>query len=307
MLHQTLPFLILCIVLGWVLSKWKLVPENTYRKINQVIIWITLPAITLEKIGHLTLRPEYFSPIISAWWLFIFAGIFFALTGYLFKWDKKTWAAMTLVCGLGNTSFVGFPVTRLLYGEEGIRYAVLVDQPGTFVCLATLGVALAAFAGSKGFSLKHIVMRLIRFPPFVCFIIALFLPSFLLDLPIKGTGTNPGAILNYIGSWMNPLAFVSMGLQFRFSLEDVSPGPYFTGLFYKLLLGPGLVFAFFKLMNWNDLMYDVTVMELAMPPMITASIIATEHDLRPGLSAAWINFGIPISAVTIYLWSLILG
>jgi predicted permease len=36
---------------------------------------------------------------------------------------------LILTAGLGNTSF-GFPIIEALYGEEGLKTAILVDQPG---------------------------------------------------------------------------------------------------------------------------------------------------------------------------------
>jgi predicted permease len=43
-------------------------------------------------------------------------------------------------------------------------------------------------------------------------------------------------------------------------------------------------------------------MEAAMAPMITASILAASHGLKPRLSSMMIGFGIPISFVTLLFW-----
>jgi predicted permease len=55
---------------------------------------------------------------------------------------------LILTAGLGNTSFLGFPIIEALYGQEGMKTAILVDQPGTFVVLSTL--ELSATMYSKG-------------------------------------------------------------------------------------------------------------------------------------------------------------
>jgi malate permease and related proteins len=302
------PFLLLiCLAAGFATRYIPGFPADGFRKINKLIIWIPLPAITLEKISRMELAPEYLIPILASWWVFFGAMIFFGILAKVFGWDKKTWAAMSLVCGLGNTSFVGFPVIRLLYGEEGIRYAIFVDQPGTFLMLATGGVALAAYGATGKFSGKAIGSRLLQFPPFLCFVAAIVLPSAWLDTPVPAGGEDIGAWLSQIGLLLNPLAFLSIGMQFRFSAEGITLKPYAAGLMYKLMLAPLTVWLLFQIMQWEGLMYDITVLELAMPPMVTASIIAIEHDLRPRMSAAWINFGIPISALSLWIWTLILG
>jgi malate permease and related proteins len=299
--------LLLCLLAGFLSRHLPGVPADAFRKINKLIIWIPLPAITLEKISRMQLLPEYMVPVIASWGVFVGALIFFGIMARIFGWDKKTWAAMSLVCGLGNTSFVGFPVIRMLYGEEGIQYAIFVDQPGTFLMLATGGVALAAYASTGTFSAQAIGKRLLQFPPFLCFIAAILLPSTWLDYaPVSSVG-NVGEMLAGIGQLLNPLAFLSIGMQFKFSGEGISIRPYAAGLFYKLLLAPFTVWLIFSLLKKEGLLYDITVLELAMPPMVTASIIAIENNLRPRMSAAWINFGIPLSALTLWLWASVLS
>jgi predicted permease len=69
------------------------------------------------------------------------------LLGKKYGWSKKI-GCLILTAGLGNTSFLGFPIIEALYGQEGMKTAILVDQPGTFVVLSTL--ELSATMYSKG-------------------------------------------------------------------------------------------------------------------------------------------------------------
>ncbi len=305
MFHQTLPFLLFCLFAGIASKKWKLLPKESYRRVNQIILYLTIPAITLEKISALTLDIAYLIPIATTWLFFIAAGVFFGILAYFFKWNKKTWAALTLVCGLGNTSFVGFPVIELIYGDEGLKYAILVDQPGTFAALSTLGIALAAYGNSSGITFKKMLQRLLMFPAFTCFFIALLLPVRWLELELL-TNISSLNILHYVGSWTFPLAFLSIGMQFTFSFRGVNLYHFGWGLAFKLILGPAAVFLIFKAANLQGLLYDVTILELAMPPMITASIIAVDYNLRPRLASALINYGMPVSAISLAIWSYIL-
>lgn len=305
MFHQSLIFLIVCLLTGILSRKQQWLSDTAYQKINRWILFITIPAITLEKISQLELQAEFLLPVVASWVFFLVAGLFFAILAYFFRWDRKTWAALTLVCGLGNTSFVGFPVTELLYGDEGLKYAILVDQPGTFAALSTLGIALAAYGSSSGITVKSMIIRLLKFPAFSCFFIALLMPAHIFQNSIIAD-ISYLHVLNYVGSWTYALAFLSIGLQFTFSFQDVGFKEFSLGLFYKLFLGPLLVFTVFQYYQLSGMLYEVTVLGLAMPPMITASIIAIDHGLKPKLSLALINYGMPISAITLYLWSIVL-
>ncbi|MCO5249208.1 MAG: AEC family transporter [Chitinophagales bacterium] len=305
MLHQSLPFLLFCLGLGFAMQKWNLFPSITFRKVNKVIINLTIPAITLAKISQLEMEYQYLVPTISGWLLFILGAIFFALLAPVFKWDKKTWAALTIGCGLGNTSFVGYPVTELMFGSEGLKYAIFVDQPGTFACLSTLGIAVAAYGSSQKLTVQSMLWKLLTFPAFPCFIIALLIPSAYFRLHLLN-GVTLLEIFDYIGGWTNPLAFLSIGMQFTFSFMNVGKSQFMWGLIFKMALAPVLFLLTFRLLGWEGMLYDVTVLELAMPPMITASIIAMEYNLRPKLSLALVNYGMPLSAITLYLWSKVL-
>lgn len=260
----------------------------------------------LEKISRIEFDASHAAPILSAWGMFLFGMMFFGLLAKIFGWDKKTWAAMSLVCGLGNTSFVGYPVVRMLFGEAGMDYAILVDQPGTFLALATGGILLAAYAGTGSFSIGLIFRQVFKFPPFIAFAIALVIPVKWMDQSILPNEISLTDIVHPIGILLNPLAFFSLGMQFRFTLKGISPLPYFTGLSYKLIIAPALFGGLLYLSGTQGLMLQVTIIELSMPPMITASIIASEYQLRPQLSAAWINFGIPLSAITLTAWAYLL-
>lgn len=298
------PLILLAFMVAGYMSRYiPFIHKDAFRSINKWIIWIPLPAIMLEKISSIQFHPTFIAPVVSAWAIFLMGMVFFGLLSRIFNWDKKTWAALSLVCGLGNTSFVGYPVIRMIFGEEGIRYAILVDQPGTFLMLATLGVALAAYAGSGKFSFRQTSKKLISFPPFIGFVVAIILPAHWLDVHPANLDYSYENILHFIGLWLNPLAFLSLGMQFSFSFKEIPLTPFLTGLAFKLILAPLVLAIALHYSGISGQLFQVTVLELAMPPMLTASIIAVEYRLRPQLSVALINFGIPISALTLSLWA----
>jgi predicted permease len=75
------------------------------------------------------------------------------------------------------------------------------------------------------------------------------------------------------------------------------------GLLYKLIITPALIYLLYVvLFNQNSKAIQVSIMEAAMAPMITASILAASHGLKPRLSSMMIGFGIPISFVTLLFW-----
>lgn len=292
--------LVLCFIAGWLLRLTGKLPEGSHSKVNKFIIWLPLPCITLINIPQIDVNWSVMFPVLSAWLIFLGALVFFYLFKNILKLDKGTVVCLVLVCGLGNTSFVGYPVLKAIYGEGAIPYAILVDQPGTFLALSTLGVMLAMTAGSGSFSLITVLKRLFLFPPFIAFLAAVILPK----AWFSGDWT---IALRYIGALMVPLAMLSIGMQFSLSGQDVNWRHFALGLSYKLVLAPLLIFSIlFLWLGREGLMYDVTVLECAMPPMITASVLAVEYGHNPRLANLLATWGIPVSAFTIFLWYRIL-
>ena len=288
--------LLLLFILGIIAQYFSFLPKEGYRSINKFILYIPLPAIVLTKIPFLEITHEVIFPIASAWIIFAGSAVFAYLFCKLFNFDKKTMACIILCCGLGNTSFVGYPILKYFYGEQSLQYAIFVDQPGSFLILSTFGVFVAASFSAAEFSTKAIVIRLLKFPPFLIFILALFLQKGL----ITGKAFD---VLSFLGKFMVPLAILSLGLQFKLSLKDIAWKKLSAGLFYKLLLAPFIVFVlFYFILNKHGELYSVSVLECAMPPMITSSILAIEYDLDSELANALPTLGILFSIPTLLFW-----
>ena len=49
-------------------------------------------------------------------------------------------------------------------------------------------------------------------------------------------------------------------------------------------------------------MFKVTVLETAMAPMITGSIVAISNNLEPKLASLMVGVGIPLSFFTLAIW-----
>lgn len=248
----------------------------------------------------LSLDASLIVPISMAWLLFGLSWGFFGLLGHRRRWHRHQTGALVLTAGLGNTAFVGFPLLAALIGPEAVRLGILVDQPGTFLVVSTLGlVAAAEFSGSR-VTARVLARRVFSFPPLIA-MLAAFLWFAL--------GT-PGAELalpafEKIAATLVPLALFSVGFQLHVSREVLRrrAAPLALGLGFKLLLAPA-IFAVIYLCGFGQrgLGAHVTVLEAAMAPMITSAIVASEFNLDPELANLMVGVGIPLSLVTVPIW-----
>jgi predicted permease len=233
-----------------------------------------------------------------AWIGFIVSYLLFSFLGKKFGWSKKLIGCLIITAGLGNTSFLGFPIIQALYGEEGMKTAILVDQPGSFVVLSTLGILVATLFSSGSPNGFHIAKKILFFPPFITFILACVMN--ILDFDFH---EYVEFVLQKIGSTMTPLAMLSVGLQLRFDRKSQHWKFLGLGLLYKLVITPAMFYLLYVvLLQQHTKSIQVAIMESAMAPMITACILASSHGLKPRLSSMMIGFGIPISFVTLLFW-----
>ena len=284
--------------LGIVLQKVKRFPTDIYKLLNKIVIYLCLPALALYYIPKIKLDTHLLYPIGVTWISFTTSILFFSFLGARFKWSRKLTGCLILTAGFGNTSFLGFPIIQSLYGEEGLKTAILVDQPGTFVVLSTLGVIVATLYSTGNPNGFYIAKKIILFPPFIAFLLACFMNVFQLDFhQYIQFGVQK------IGNLMTPLAMLSVGLQLHLDKKSKHWKFLGLGLFYKLMLTPSLIYVLYVvILDQHSNMIQVSVMEAAMAPMISASIIAASHGLKPRLCSMMIGFGIPISFITLVFW-----
>jgi len=286
---------------GMAFKRFRIFPVTTPDVLNQYIIYIPLPAITLYYIQKLELDAGMLYPVVTPWLVFVIAFMLFYALYRMQLLEKKTAGALTLLCGLGNTSFLGFPMVEMFYGKEGLQTAVLCDQPGSFTVLSTIGIATAVFYSSGKTGFGAVFKRMFTFPPFVFFVAALFL---------RGVAF-PGWLdisLLQLGGTLTPAALVSVGFQLNFSHISSNIRTILLGLVYKLAAAPALFYLLYIVVqNGDSQVIKITILEAAMAPMITAGVIASKYDLKPSLVSGLLGLGIPLSFVTVYIWYLLLS
>ncbi|QSW87796.1 AEC family transporter [Flavobacterium endoglycinae] len=289
--------------LGLILQRVKQFPTHIYKTINKIVIYICLPAITLYHIPKIKWSNELLFPIGAGWISFFLAFLFFHFLGRRLGWSNKLIGCLILTAGLSNSSFLGYPIVEALFGKKGLETAVLVDQPGTFVVVSTLGVFVAAFYSNGNPDFKSIAKKIIFFPPFITFVAACLLNVFNAELD-----ANIESVLLKLGSLVTPLVLFSVGLQLSFDRKSRHWKFLRLGLFFRLIVTPFIIFVLYVfIFNQHSEAIKITIIEIAMAPMITGAILASTYGLKPKLSSMMIGFGIPISFITIALWYLIMG
>lgn len=293
--------LLICLLIGLLLQKMKSLPKDAHLTLNAVILYVPLPALALTTIPLLSWDMNLISLGLAPWILFAVAYFFFRFLGRKLGWSDSIIGCLTLTAGCGNTAFVGFPVVEAFYGKEGLKMAVLLDQTGSFLIVSTVAIWVAALYSSGKMRKRELARKIVFFPPFVAFSVALILGA----AGWKSEG-EVKVILERLASILTPLALISVGLQLK--LDEIKHDVKYlaTGLGFKLVFSPMLIYALYNSLNLPLQVFRVAVIESGMAPMITASIVASTHNLHPRLAGTILGVGVPLSFVTLALWYQIL-
>lgn len=291
--------------LGLILQRHKNFSANTASALNAFIIYISLPSLVLAQfprlVSTLKLSGDWWMPIIMAWITFLLSLIFINLCSKQFRWSKATTGALILTAGLGNTSFVGFPILEAIIGKQAIPLGILIDQPGSFLVLPTLGILTAASFSGQQISARFILKRIFSFPPFLTLIIA----TAWAKSGLLGYESVVGAF-EKISYTLIPLALFSVGFSLKLDWKLIKKRamPLGIGLFFKLVLVPAFFCVFYlKILHLEGLMAQVIILESAMATMITSAIVATEYHLDAELASLMVGISIPLSLITVPAWN----
>lgn len=298
-----LVLIVICISAGWLLRRIGILPEGSHRGINIWVLYLAVPAVALKYVPTIHWGPELLVPALSPVIVWVGSWLLFLLYSRFRPISPATRTALTLVSGLGNTSFLGFPLVSAYYGEQALPIAVVCDQL-CFIIMATIASVMAMNTPSdtpRGTSPSEkpnaiaVGKKLLTFPPFLGFLAAIILPQ-VIDL-------SPAVpLFDKIAATLAPMALFSVGMQLSFEGWREELPLLSVSLVYKLLLAPCIVMMVILRLHASGTVLQISVFEAAMAPMITAGVIATQYNLNPRLANLTVSIGILLSLITTGIW-----
>jgi predicted permease len=299
-MFDALIFVLLMLALGVACARSRLFPDNAAEVLNAFVLYLCLPAAVLRHAPQLAFDARLLGIVLVPWALLGLSIVAIAAFARAVPLRPDQRAVLLLCVPLGNTSFLGYPLTRALLDEQALPYAVIYDQFGSFLMLSTWGLwVLARYGGDAPPTARAIASKLVRFPPFVALAFAL------LVMPAQPPALVE-SILVRLSDALLPLVALAVGLSLRFRLPRGELAPLGVGLVLKLVALPAAAWLLVQGFDLSDRMADTTVLESAMPPMITASALAISHRLGPGLAAALVGYGTVLALLTLPLWAWLL-
>lgn len=286
----------ICILSGMLLKSTRSIHPDAHKGINTWIIYVGFPAVSFKYLPQVVWSNEMILPAVSS--IVVTLGSLIFVKAYcLYKgYSKRTQGSLEITTGFSNTSFIGFPLIIAYYGEQYIKVGIISDQMN-FLLLSVVGIISAVKGGNDGASIpaKFIFKRLITFPPFIGSMMALIL-SQLIDL----SPAEP--LFDKLASTVAPMALFSIGLQLKFNGWRKEISQISAALLYKLMLAPALVLIIALIFRQYGYSAKVSVLQAAMPTLVTSSMIAEQFKLNTCITNLIIGIGIIMGFVTTAFW-----
>ena len=285
-----------CLLIGMAIRRLPDFPEGSGNVLNLFVIYISLPALVLLKIPELVFSRNLLVPALMPWVMLAVSCAIILILARLLHWQRATTGCLLLLIPLGNTSFLGIPMVKAFFGDQAIPFAVLYDQLGSFLALATYGSLVLALYGSGGSrpTVAGVVKKVLSFPPFIALILALLLRT----VAYPAMAVN---LLQILAATLVPLVMIAVGFKLCLRLDKEVTAQLGIGLAIKLIVAPLIALLLCKIGGLTGTAVKVSILEAGMPPMVSAGALAILANLSPQLTAALVGIGILLSFISLPL------
>ncbi|MGC8684691.1 MAG: AEC family transporter [bacterium] len=298
-MNNTLLEAFLLIIVGMLARLTGLVKEQDNRILSRFVFNITLPFLVFLAMFRQQPTLIYLKISLLTWLLLgIFTAILFFAGRVIIK-DTRRLGVFILTAVGGNTAFLGYSVVHSLTGDAGMPIAVVYDQFGNGLFIYTVLLILISNLTHKSLSWKNVITGVLT-PPFIALIIGLafpvsvVLPKFVLNA------------IELVGNITTPLMMLIVGMNLTKPVKLHSLPLLGTSALIKLMVMPLVMYLFISITGLPAFPQKITILQSAMPSMMTSVVFAQLYDLDESL-AAQIVFGTTfVSFFTLpFIWSVL--
>ncbi len=257
--------------IGAVLRWSGLLAQSDAKALNAVIVYVGLPAFVFEAVHGTALSTAHVGVVGVAWVVFLVTLGCAWLVQRALKMRKERAGSFMLVASLGNTGYLGYPLTAALLGSAAVPYAVFSDVFGTVVALVTVGLPIAASMGRNGARRPSVIKELITFPAVIALVAALALRSVAVPDPVSDG-------LGLLASMVAPMIMLSVGLSLRPGVVLGAAGVIAVAVALRLLVAPALAWGVGSVVL-DGTALRVAVLQAGMPSMMLTLVVAERYGL----------------------------
>ena len=284
--------IIVMILIGALSKRIGLLKEEDVETLNNIVINISLPCMIFNALytADVSLLPRL--SILTVYMLItsLIVGVLTYLLLKSFGWDKRKIWSMVIVVVLGNTGFLGYPITQGIFGNEGMIRAVFCDISTSIIFVTLSFILILIFDGEIRVALK----KIITFLPLWSIVLGILLNIF--SVPITSLGST---VVSYLAGATIPLIMISLGLSLN--LEGLKNHFKEVGLasIIRLVIYPLIALGVLSLLNITGFEHTIGFIEATMSSAMIGLVLAISYKLDWELTSDCIFTTTLFSLVTI--------
>jgi malate permease and related proteins len=283
--------------IGLVLRLTGLLKPSDAKTLNNVIIYVGLPAFIFQAVHPARLGPELPGIALVGWVVILAAMALAWAVSRGLRMPAALAGAFILASALGNTGYIGYPVARELLGQAGLVRAIFYDVFATVGALLLVGLLVAEHYSPHEHRV-NVAREVLTFPAVIALAAALALRSVAVPIPVSHG-------LDALASLVVPLIMISVGLSLKLG-EVRRHAPLLAALAgIKLIAEPLLALALAAALGQPADVTRLVVMQAGMPSMMLGLAIAMRFGLDADFVASAILVTTAASVVTVPLLQLL--
>lgn len=210
--------------------------------------------------------------------------------------QKPGQGSFLLAAMVGNTGYLGYPITLALAGSQHFGWAIFYDTLGSTLAAYGVGVVLAAYFGTKTqVQVQALLSALVKNPALWSFWIGLGIRNVPLPQAVEQGLTG--------GAWVViGLSLLLLGMRLGRLQTWHHVQPAVMSLAIKMLLVPLLIGYLLRSMGVEGAPLLVLVLQAGMPPAFATLVIAEAYDLDRDLTVATLAIGCVLLLLLLPVW-----
>lgn len=291
--------LLLMILAGAVCCKWGVFKPAQKSVLANLLLYLVVPAMILDSY-LVEFDPATFHNLVLAFLLgtlALFVGLAIAFLG--------TWGAkrpirpiMWFACAFSNAGYMGFPLIRALFGEEGLLYA------SGFVTMFNILIwTIGTTVLSGEVQPRKVVRSVVTCPCVLAVVVGLIL--YLCRIPVPDVIAGP---VGSIGDMNTPLSMIVTGATIASSdlRKLLQNRNLFRTLAVRMLLIPAVTLALFALLGFHGTVPTIVLLLEACPCAAITTMFAIQYHYDEDLAAGAVVFSTLGSIVILPIYAFLL-
>jgi predicted permease len=265
--------------------RYRSAAEGLAQRLMWTVLWVLLPFVAFFNIATLHLTAHVGAGIAFGWIATLATmAVAYVVGTRLLRLPRTSVGTLMGASSLGNTGYLGLPITAALLGFGQVGNAVAYDVLVSTTLLITVGFSIGAGFGTVAEAPRdRIAAFFLRNPPLIATVLGLLAPAWLApDIAVEVSRIVVIAIL--------PIGFFAVGVTLAAESEEDRAkfpppltAPVAVAVLLKLLLPVAILFGL------STAFIDVPhayLTQAAMAAGINNLVVASEYGLDRRLAAA---------------------